>query len=338
MRLESDQLHDNVMTTLNAAIEHNTFSTAYMLTGVRGVGKRSVALHIAQALNCENKEYFFSSEACSCRSCTKIEHETHPDVFLLGDDLAERSIKIEMIRELQSWVRLKPFEGRYKVAVIREAERLTTEAQNALLKTLEEPPAQTVLVLTAVYPLQLLPTILSRVSELRLTPLAVERVAHRLKEKFDSGDEAYYVAYISQGSMEIARTVMTSEDLLFRSELLRHFFSGTIEEYLYTLEKKPYGELQERVKTMVLVCMIMVRDLMTLVSAPDAAEQTIVHRDFMHELRAKASACTATQLFAAMDMLQKAQQYLRQNGNVKIVFAQCMVTINTLSDAGRVQK
>lgn len=142
----------------------------YLFTGPDAEAKKEMVLAFAKALNCEKGAGAGSD--CDCYSCRKIEKRLHPDVRWLGEDEKTRSVKIEEIRGLIHDSSLKPFEGRWKVFILKGAERLTTEAANALLKTLEEPPEHSVFILLAENKAHLLETIQSRSFEIRTPPPA----------------------------------------------------------------------------------------------------------------------------------------------------------------------
>lgn len=152
---------------LKSHIKRERLAHTYLLTGEKGSGKEELALGFAQALNCLEQRYF---EACECPSCRKVKTKNHPDVQWLGGEDKVRSIKIESVREILNWASLKPYEGRWKVFIILNADKLTLDAANALLKVLEEPPPQTVFVLAVESRSYLLDTILSRCFEIRLRP------------------------------------------------------------------------------------------------------------------------------------------------------------------------
>ena len=154
---------------LESHIKNERFASTYLLTGQKESGKEELALALAAALNCEKTIYF---QACECGSCHKIEGGTHPDVRCSGEDPKMRSIKIEEIRDILNAASLKSYEGKWKVFIFYSAEKLTADASNALLKTLEEPPPRTLFILTAESRSAILETIQSRSFEIRLKPLA----------------------------------------------------------------------------------------------------------------------------------------------------------------------
>lgn len=153
---------------LQAAVAQERLAHTLLFSGPDGVGKRATALALAQALNCAHPQ---AGDACGeCVSCLKIAGNTHPDVLVIAPD--GDHLKIDQIREtLQYAVVLKPLEARTKVYILDEAQSLTLEAANSLLKLLEEPPANVVLVLITSQPQGLLPTIRSRCQEVRFAAL-----------------------------------------------------------------------------------------------------------------------------------------------------------------------
>ena len=157
----------------------------YLFTGPEGDRKKELVFGFAKALNCSEKKAF---QECDCSGCRKIEKGIHPDVHWFGQDEKSRSIKIDEVREMIYQASLKPFEGRWKVFILQGAERLTLEAANALLKTLEEPPEHSVFFLLVENKRHLLETIQSRSFEIRVPPspeeaLKGEETVALLKEK-----------------------------------------------------------------------------------------------------------------------------------------------------------
>ncbi len=153
---------------LRSHLEKKRIAHTYLLTGKKESGKEDVALAFAQALNCLSNHAF---EECACVSCRKIEAGNHPDVRIMGSEAKARSIKIEEVRDAIGAASLKPYEGKWKVFILLDADRLTADAQNALLKTLEEPPANTLFIFLVENKSNLLETIQSRSFEVRLKPL-----------------------------------------------------------------------------------------------------------------------------------------------------------------------
>jgi DNA polymerase-3 subunit delta' len=144
---------------LQRSLERGRLAHAYLFAGPRGSGTAEMARTLAKALNCLNKD----NDCCDrCDSCRRIDKGTHPDIYWVRPESKSRQIKVEQIREFERAVNLKAGNARIKVGVIADADCMREEASNAFLKTLEEPPAQTILILLTAQPQRLLPTILSR--------------------------------------------------------------------------------------------------------------------------------------------------------------------------------
>ncbi len=159
--------HDRPIHLLRSSVAAGRVSHAYLLSGPRQVGKLTLARELAKALNCLE-----SDRPCgNCRSCRKIERGVHPDVQVVKLEDGAKSIGIDVVREIQERVALRPAEGSVKVYIIEEAERMSEQAANALLKTLEEPPPSVLMVLTTLDSTLLLPTLVSRCQQVDLLPV-----------------------------------------------------------------------------------------------------------------------------------------------------------------------
>lgn len=149
----------SVAERLQRSLQRERLAHAYLFTGPRGGGKEAMATTLARALNCLQKEH----DACGrCESCRHIAEGSHPDVHWVQPESKSRRIQINQIREFERAVALKPSVARMKVGIIVDADCMTEQASNAFLKTLEEPPARTIILLLSTEPKRLLPTILSR--------------------------------------------------------------------------------------------------------------------------------------------------------------------------------
>jgi DNA polymerase-3 subunit delta' len=195
--------HASLISLLRRAVERGRVPQSLIFAGPAGVGKRTTALALAQAVNCPNQK---SGDACgTCSTCQRILKGQHADVTLI-DQGDEASIKIRQLRErLLEVVGYRPFEARRRVFVIDPAEEMTLEAQDALLKTLEEPPSAAILILITAHPDTLLPTIQSRCRRLRFGLLAERDVTRVLTERCGvAPDAALRLAALSGGRVSQA--------------------------------------------------------------------------------------------------------------------------------------
>jgi len=172
---------------------------AYLITGPQGVGRRTLALRLSQAINCLQPPG--PGELCgTCRACTLIGRMQHPDLAVVQAAQTGGTLKVDQIRELQSSLSLTPYEARYRVAILLRFEEAHVSAQNAFLKTLEEPPSRVILLVTAESPERLLPTVVSRCEVIRLRPLSVEEVSQGLQERWGlPSAQAQLLAHLSGG-------------------------------------------------------------------------------------------------------------------------------------------
>ncbi len=169
--------HEWAIDQLRQSLAGGRVAQANLLTGPAGVGKTHLAWALAAALNCERAE----PPCGECHACSLVRRGIHPDVTLVEPDGAR--LKIEQVRDLQHTLALSPVVGRWRVAILTEFEAATREAANALLKTLEEPPAHVVLILTSVDADLLLPTIVSRCRIIALRPVPEATIAQALRER-----------------------------------------------------------------------------------------------------------------------------------------------------------
>jgi len=210
--------HRDAVVQLSRALATGRLAHAYLFTGPKGVGKGALALALARAVNCAADD----PPCGECASCRRIGAGKHADVHIVGMDMkggkARTEISIEQVEEMQRLAALRPFEGRSRVFIVDGAERMSAEAANRLLKTLEEPPPQVLLVLLTANERELLPTLLSRCQPIRLRALAEADVRAALQERGMADEEARRVARLAQGRIGWALAVAADGALLQKRE------------------------------------------------------------------------------------------------------------------------
>ena len=187
---------------LERAALGDAVSHAWLLTGPANIGKTTLALEFARLLQCTGRAPTDGDPCGECASCRKIAHGVHPDVALVGPEKGKRTLGIDAVRDMIRMASLAPTEGRWRIFVIPDIERMLLPSMNSLLKTLEEPAPQVILLLTSSEPETLLPTVLSRCQIVPMLPLSPDEVARALSERWQVADaEARALAGLANGRL-----------------------------------------------------------------------------------------------------------------------------------------
>ena len=324
--------HVRLVDLLSRSVAGGTLPPSLLFAGPAGIGKYLTALAVAQALNCTNTTKGSglraqgSVDACGkCAACSRIARGVHPDVLLVtpGDN---GSIKIDQVRDIVDRSQYRPFEGRRRVVVIDEADTLVAPAQNALLKTLEEPTPSSVFILVTARPDMLLPTVLSRCPQLRFRPLSTEEMTTALVAQGRTAAEARAVAATADGSLGHALQVDAGE-LVESRELARkvlesagaqHDPARRIESAQQLISKPSSGRTErEQLATHLRAMAVLLRDVEVLASGAD--ERTLANADVTPALERLSTTYRGergTRAFAAVD---RALFALQRNAGVKLV-------------------
>jgi DNA polymerase III subunit delta' len=209
--------HEWAVDMLKKHVINGTTRHAYLFAGPPGLGRRTLALRFAQALNCPTP--VDAGIPCGeCRDCKQIAAMQHADLTIIQAESEGGTLKVDQIRETRRSLTLKPYQANYRVALFLRFQEANDNAANALLKTLEEAPSYAVLILTADNPEQLLPTIVSRCEVLRLRPLKIESVQSALENRGVETSLAKLIAHISGGRFGYALRLIENEALLEKRE------------------------------------------------------------------------------------------------------------------------
>lgn len=206
--------HDRIIEVLKRSLRSGKTAHSYLFEGIAGCGRKKTALALVQALFCT----VLPDDACgTCPSCRKIDGGNHPDIHLIAPLPDKRDISIEQLRDMQHIVSLRPYEAPRKVCIIEPAERMSVSAANSLLKTLEEPPGNALIILLTENAGMLLPTVRSRCQLIRFAPLSPEHLLSLLERDGMASETAALVAPMAGGSMQRARE-LDNEALTARRE------------------------------------------------------------------------------------------------------------------------
>lgn len=305
-----------------------TVSHAYLFSGPDGVGKKLVALEFAKILNCPSDKSSSMREQCGCSSCSKVDRGIHPDVVLveyegIGD------IKVDQVREgVEEKLYLKPYEGAFKIVIVNEAERMNRSAQNAFLKTLEEPPPNSVIILISSRPQALLPTILSRCQIISFSSLSKDNMRLIIEEHSElNGEELELLSRLSSGSPGFA--LRFDQELIdFRKELISKL-SGLdyrsaveISELVEFMPTETTADDSEKLRLAMEFMSLWIRDLIMIKIGAD--EEYITHADIIEESE-RAAAGLGTE-----DILQKHESLERTRSDIFFANANRRLSLENL--------
>lgn len=313
---------------LRRHIADNRLRHAYLISGPAGIGKRTLALRFAQALNCDLAESPGGlCRQADCRACQLTPEGAHPDLHLIAPD---GSIKIDQIRELQAKAALAPYEGRWRVALLNDFHQATASAANALLKLLEEPPAKVILLLTAPDSESLPPTVVSRCELLHLRPVEQPTIEAALRERGLPAEQAEFLAVLAEGRPGRALALAEEPQLLREREqalveLERLLLLPRVERIREVPQLIGGGILaaqRERVLRLLAHWSSLWRDLM-LVGYQDTIQP--LNADVFDRFEQAASQLQARQRAAALEGVLEAQRAIEANANLRLTLEGLML-------------
>ncbi len=318
---------------LKRSLERKVVAHAYLFVGPPHVGKMTLALNLAQALNCEAAE----PPCGECLSCQKIPSAKHADVQIIGlttdgnstEAKSQAEISINQIRQMQHSASLPPFEGRYKVFIIDGAEQLSSEAANCLLKTLEEPVGKVIFILLTTNDKLLPATVISRCQRLELSPLAATEMEAALISRWDiEPQRAKLLARLSHGRLGWALSTALDDSLLQqRTEGMQRLLDITNADYeerfTYAAELAvQFSQRRGSVQEVLALWLDWWRDLL-LVKV--GCNEAITNVDLEATLVDSTRSYKLAQIKAFISSIQAAGEQLRQNANPQLVLEVLML-------------
>lgn len=259
---------------IKSAWENRRLASCYLFLGPTGTGRLFMARRLAKAVNCEARSF---PPCLACSSCQKIENNNYPDVHYIQKE-DSNFIKIEQIHQMRSSISLRPFEGKCKVFIILNAEDLTEEASNCLLKIIEEPPANSLLILIASDLRRILATIISRCQKIRFFPLGRQEAETVLNRDYHLEQSlSHWLAFAFEGRLGEALRLKDNELLNEKNQIIRYFIRGS------GLAESLYGSIdRDKLSWILKILISCVRDLYLLKIGTDDRE--LINQDARDEL------------------------------------------------------
>jgi DNA polymerase-3 subunit delta' len=316
--------HSRPITLLQRAIRNEKVVNSYLFLGNEGIGKKTVALQFAKALNCL-KEEIERGDACDhCTSCKKIDSALHPDVLVIEPE--GQTIKVDQVRQMQRQLAYKPYEGKRRVCILTAADRMAHDIPNTLLKTLEEPPLHTVIILLANNSRFILPTILSRCQLIRFNPLPISLVSKWLMEgKGLNEAEAQLLASLSDGSFGKAIEIQEEIRQIPREELLKDWVglkSLSFEKMGSWVDSLP--SQRENLLLILEVAKTLLRDLIMLKTLKNGKK--LIHADLLNVMESMATNWSLSSLSKRMEILHQTTLAIRANANTGLALEAMMLS------------
>lgn len=317
--------HKQVIQHMKNAIELNKVSHAYVLSGEKGAGKKCLADTFAMALQCESA----GDKPCTvCKSCKQAENRNHPDIIRVTHE-KPNSIGIEEVRDqLVNDIQIKPYAGKYKVYIIPDAEKMTVQAQNAILKSIEEPPAYAVILLLTTNANTLLATILSRCVMLSLKPVPDEEVKDYLMEHVQVPDyQADICVAFAQGNIGKAVELASSENFIEIKKaalhLLRHIPEMEMNDIIHCV--KGVSEFKIDIQDYLDLLGVWYRDVLYFKATKDV--DGIIFKDQVRTISEQTNRGSYEGMNEILKGLQRAKERLNANVNFDLTMELLFLTI-----------
>ncbi|NVM56717.1 MAG: DNA polymerase III subunit delta' [Desulfobacterales bacterium] len=321
MTFESIIGQERPIRLLTRMLQKDRLPHAVLFTGIDGIGRQTTAKALAMALNCLRPA---GVSACGgCRSCQKVISGNHADIIIVKPSGA--FIKIDQVRSVRKQLRFAPLEGNCRVIIINDAHAMNAEAANALLKVLEEPPKETVIVLTAAQTADLLPTIASRCQHISFRPIPFEKIADVLVDRGGlDRDAATTVAILAKGSLGKALSADVEEWMVWLRHLLERIGSLSTKSIqpLFAFADALARD-KDRLEDALAMITVWFRDILMCKVCPEK----IVNRDFMENIQRASREHSVDQILEKIKTVFSAQMAIRRNSNPRLTIEVMMMRL-----------
>lgn len=314
---------DEAIKLLRKAKEAGKVSTSFLFIGPEGVGKLTTAKWFAALINCENNK---KVPCGSCSLCEKIEKNNHPDVVIIAPE--GEYLKINQFRKMQKDIIYKPYSARYKVFIIQAAHKMQEASANSLLKAIEEPPENTVIILTATSTSKLLPTITSRCQKVRFNLLPKNKIAEILKNHEVPQNKAEIIASCCSGNLKKAYRLSQDDSFWNTREKIHEIAKSIYKLNLYEalqaaniIEKK----FKTKIDEVLFFFLSWFKDLM--LTKERCSSNLIENIDKKEVLLDTSKKYSLLQIKNSLDIIIEARKSYKTNANLSILLANMLVDL-----------
>ncbi len=300
--------HD-VKSYFNKALEKNQISHSYIFEGPYGTGKKTFALQLAKYILCEKDQTLAPCD--DCQSCHMVNSGTHPDLIIVEKDT--KITKVDNIREnIVREMEIKPYRSKNKIIIINAADTINVQGQNALLKTIEEPPSYGIVILICENLASMLPTIRSRCIVIRFNPLSKEEIGRYLSSKEIDGVDKEIYAKLSEGSIGKIKEIMQDEAYFsLRNQSISYLerLSKADLLQLYDLVKE-ITDQKEQIESILEFWLYWYRDIAVIKAAGD---EDLYYKDYQKQLLDMADKLTYNKVSQNIEFIKNAILDIKQN-------------------------
>lgn len=306
--------HNNIINSLKNAVKKDNIAHSYLFEGPKSIGKMKLAKVFAKALLCHSD----GEGPCNiCSSCKKFESGNHPDLFI--EDSQGSSFKKEDVEKIQENIKTLPYEGKKKVFILSEIDKMTPQAQNSFLKTLEEPPAYVVILMTVTNSYSLLPTIVSRCQILKLTPIKNEVIEESLINQYNiPREEAKIITSFSSGIIGKAINMGKSEEFRLLRESTIDVIDTTIsgDKFKVFSTSDYFDENKDNVEDILDMMMVWFRDILILKELND--DKLVINSDKLDILNRQCKIIPRNKIHDIIDVIGQTKENIISNVSYKL--------------------
>lgn len=318
--------HDGILTGLLNAVRRGTNPHAFLFSGDKGLGKTEAARLLANALVCEKR----TGAPCGmCPACVQAAAGTNPDIIMVERPKDKKTIGVDVIRKINDDAAVKPFGMASKVYIIPEGELMTDEAQNAFLKTLEEPPSYAVFIIVTASAEVILPTVLSRCTKVSFPPVPASRLREFIAENYPEAlEQADFLCALGEGNPARITRYMTDESYRqTRSECAAMLKAILSEHEISAYTAADFAEAhKEEMEDITDIWLMLLRDIMMLNAG---FESNIINKDMKPELNRLAAMYGNERIMCAVKHLIRAKEMMKRYVNLRAMMLGTVLKIKS---------